>query len=60
MQKKVLIAGAGASGMCAAIVCARAGALVTVIEKSDYAGKKLSMTGNGRSTLSNEEMRAED
>ena len=41
MQKKVLIAGAGASGMCAAIVCARAGALVTVIEKSDYAGKKV-------------------
>lgn len=40
MQKKVLIAGAGASGMCAAIVCARAGALVTVIEKSDYAGEK--------------------
>ena len=60
MQKKVLIAGAGASGMCAAIVCARAGALVTVIEKSDYAGKKLSMTGNGRCNLSNEEMRAED
>ncbi|MCH4192568.1 MAG: aminoacetone oxidase family FAD-binding enzyme [Butyrivibrio sp.] len=60
MQKRVLIAGAGASGMCAAICCARAGAMVTVIEKEDHAGKKLSMTGNGRCNLSNEEMQAED
>lgn len=56
MPEKVIVAGAGASGMCAAIVCARAGAEVTIIEKSDTAGKKLSMTGNGRCNLSNTNM----
>lgn len=59
MPEKVIIAGAGASGMCAAIVCARAGAEVILIEKTDIAGKKLSMTGNGRCNLSNMDMRAQ-
>ena len=58
MPEKVVIAGAGASGMCAAVVCARAGAKVTIIEKTDTAGKKLSMTGNGRCNLSNTDMHA--
>ena len=49
----VLIAGGGASGLCAAIAAARNGAAVTVIEKSDSCGKKLSMTGNGRCNLAN-------
>ena len=51
--RKVLIAGAGAAGMCAAIAAAREGAEVTVIEKTEGVGKKLSMTGNGRCNLSN-------
>ena len=59
MPENVIVAGAGASGMCAAIVCARAGANVTIIEKSDTAGKKLSMTGNGRCNLSNTNMHVE-
>ncbi|MCR4902651.1 MAG: aminoacetone oxidase family FAD-binding enzyme, partial [Butyrivibrio sp.] len=52
-SRKIIIAGAGASGMCAAIAAAREGAEVTIIEKTDCCGKKLSMTGNGRCNLSN-------
>ena len=51
--KQILIAGGGASGMCAAVLLARAGCRVTVIEKGKACGKKLSMTGNGRCNLSN-------
>ncbi len=39
--------------MCAAIYAARNGAKVTIIEKNDSLGKKLSMTGNGRCNLTN-------
>ena len=49
----VVIIGAGASGLTAAIHAARAGASVLIIEKTDDAGKKLSMTGNGRCNLGN-------
>ena len=56
MSKKVLVAGAGAAGMCAAIMAARQGADVTLFEKNDIAGKKISMTGNGRCNLTNEAM----
>lgn len=52
-RKQVVIAGAGASGMCAAVLLARAGLSVTVLEKGKEPGKKLSMTGNGRCNLSN-------
>jgi predicted Rossmann fold flavoprotein len=43
--------------MCAAICAARSGAEVTIIEKNDSLGKKLSMTGNGRCNLTNLDMR---
>ncbi len=56
MNKKILIAGGGAAGMCAAIYAARNGADVTIIEKNNQLGKKLSMTGNGRCNLSNLDM----
>ena len=52
----VIVLGAGAGGLTAAIHAARAGAKVLVIEKTDACGKKLSMTGNGRCNLSNLEM----
>lgn len=52
-RKQVVIAGGGASGMCAAVLLARAGLKVTVLEKGKEPGKKLSMTGNGRCNLSN-------
>ena len=59
INRKVCVIGAGASGMCAAIMAARNGANVFVIEKNDKAGKKLSMTGNGRCNLTNESMSKE-
>ncbi len=59
-RRKIIVAGAGAAGMCAAIAAAREGAEVTIIEKTDSCGKKLSMTGNGRCNLSNLDMSEED
>ncbi len=46
--------------MCAAIYAARSGAQVTIIEKNDCLGKKLSMTGNGRCNLTNLNISGED
>lgn len=57
-KKQVVIAGGGASGLCAGIVLARRGFSVTVLEKTDTAGRKLSMTGNGRCNVSNLVMNA--
>ncbi len=59
MSKRIVVAGGGASGMCAAIYAARGGGDVTIIEKNDCLGKKLSMTGNGRCNITNLDMRAE-
>ncbi|MCR5669968.1 MAG: aminoacetone oxidase family FAD-binding enzyme [Butyrivibrio sp.] len=59
MSKKVIVAGGGASGMCAAIYAARNGAEVTILEKNSVLGKKLSMTGNGRCNLTNLDMRSD-
>ncbi|MBE5840237.1 MAG: aminoacetone oxidase family FAD-binding enzyme [Butyrivibrio sp.] len=56
MSRKIIVAGGGAAGMCAAIYAARNGAEVTIIEKNTQLGKKLSMTGNGRCNLSNLDM----
>ena len=52
-KKKIIVAGGGASGLCAAICVARSGAEVTLLEKNNVLGKKLSMTGNGRCNLTN-------
>jgi predicted Rossmann fold flavoprotein len=59
LSKKIIIAGGGAAGMCAAIYAARNGAEVTILEKNDQLGKKLSMTGNGRCNLTNLDMKEE-
>ncbi len=59
MGKKVLVIGAGASGMAAAIHAARAGADVTLLEHGDRAGRKLLSTGNGRCNLTNLDQRPE-
>ncbi len=50
---KVIIVGAGAAGMMAAIAAAEQGAEVILIEKMDQAGRKLRITGKGRCNLTN-------
>ena len=52
----VIIVGGGASGLTAAIVAAREGATVTIIEQKDRVGKKILSTGNGRCNLTNSNM----
>ena len=55
LKKQVVIIGAGASGLMAAIQAARSGASATVLEHKPEAAKKLLMTGNGRCNYSNTE-----
>ncbi len=57
-QKRVIVIGAGASGMTAAVFAARQGADVTLIEHGKRAGKKILSTGNGRCNFSNRYMDA--
>lgn len=53
MPRKIIIVGAGASGLMAAITAAEAGADVILLEKMDQAGRKLRITGKGRCNLTN-------
>ena len=51
---KICIIGAGASGMMAALAASEQKTnIVTVFERQQRAGKKLSVTGNGRCNLTN-------
>lgn len=59
MSKRIIVVGGGASGMTAAIIAARAGAKVTIIEQNQVLGKKILATGNGRCNFTNLEMNAE-
>lgn len=52
-MRKIVVVGAGASGLMAACAAARAGASVTVLERMKKPGKKLLLTGSGRCNLSN-------
>lgn len=52
----VIVIGGGASGLVAAIVAARQGAKVCIIERLDRIGKKILVTGNGRCNLTNTTM----
>lgn len=52
-KRQVLIIGAGASGLTAAIMAARNGATVTVLEQNEKPGKKICATGNGKCNFSN-------
>lgn len=47
-KRQVVITGAGACGLMAAIMAARNGAAVTVLEQNEKPGKKICATGNGR------------
>lgn len=53
MKYDVIIIGAGASGLMAAIAAGRKGSLVLVIEHKDKAGKKILATGNGKCNYTN-------
>ena len=55
-MKRILVIGAGASGMMAAIKAAVNGAQVTIYEKTYRVGKKILATGNGKCNLSNKDM----
>ena len=52
-DRTVLIVGAGASGLMAAIMAARNGASVTLLEQNEKPGKKICATGNGRCNFTN-------
>ena len=53
-MKKVVVIGAGASGLMAAYAAAKNGHDVTVIEKNEKAGKKIYITGKGRCNITND------
>lgn len=50
---RIIVIGAGASGLMAAVSAARCGAQVTVLEGMEKPGRKLLMTGSGRCNLTN-------
>ena len=53
-QNKIIVIGAGAAGMMAALSAARAGAEVLMLERNDTCGKKLRITGKGRCNVTND------
>ena len=57
-MKKIAIIGGGASGMACAVQLARRGADVTVFERGERLGRKLSASGNGQGNVTNTDMSA--
>lgn len=53
MSKKVIVIGAGASGLMCAGTCAERGHTVTLFEKNGKVGRKLMITGKGRCNVTN-------
>lgn len=52
-QEHIIVIGAGAAGMMTALVAARRGKQVTLLEKMQQPGLKLRITGKGRCNLTN-------
>ena len=52
-MQDVVIIGGGASGLVAAIVAARRGSKVVILERLNRVGKKILVTGNGRCNMTN-------
>ena len=55
----IAIIGGGAAGLAAAVRLRRAGRPVTLFERGDRLGRKLSATGNGQGNVTNLRMGAE-
>ena len=55
---KIAVIGGGAAGMACAVLLAKAGKCVTVFERGERLGKKLSATGNGQGNVTNRNMDA--
>lgn len=49
----MIVIGAGAAGLCAAITSARAGQTVTLLEQNNKIGKKILVSGNGKCNIDN-------
>lgn len=52
-MSKVIVVGAGAAGMLAALGAAERGHQVTILEKNEKTGKKMFITGKGRCNVTN-------
>jgi len=52
-NEKMIIIGAGAAGLVAAIISARAGGRVTLLEQNRKVGKKILVSGNGKCNIDN-------
>ena len=52
-MKRVVVIGGGAAGLMAAVMAGREGAKVTLLEKMNYVGKKMGITGKGRCNITN-------
>jgi len=52
-NEKMIIIGAGAAGLVAAIINARAGRSVTLLEQNNKIGKKILVSGNGKCNIDN-------
>ena len=52
-MKDILVIGAGAAGIMAALTAAEQGAVVRLFEKNNIVGKKMGITGKGRCNLTN-------
>lgn len=58
-QKRLVVVGAGASGLAAAISAARMGCAVQILEAEDRPGKKILATGNGKCNYTNSSLAPE-
>lgn len=58
-MKKIAIIGGGAAGMSCAVLLAKKGLDVTLLERGERLGRKLSATGNGQGNVTNTDMRVE-
>lgn len=53
-KNQIIVVGAGAAGMMAAVTAARAGKQVLVIEPNEKVGRKIYITGKGRCNVTND------